>query len=178
MLKRPDDAQDVLHKTASAVGWSYNLQDQLAAIAFNNKHYQEALRIWCEILPNWKADELVRDPQPVYGARYAGIAANLGKWIDAAQFFGEAAKRAIAVSTRPWTIGLMCDQGYALWKAGQFEEATALFAKVVAALEELPNTPESFDEYAVQKLVGHTLASTTLSDMRCCTRWQRNPSTV
>ena len=58
MLKRPYAARDVVYETAEAMGWSDNLRDQLASIAFNNKDYGEALRIWREVLPQWKADEL------------------------------------------------------------------------------------------------------------------------
>ena len=39
-----------------------------------------------------------------------------------------------------------------------------MFSESVEALEKLPNKPESFAEYAVQKLVGHTLASLAVQD--------------
>ncbi|NQU61941.1 MAG: hypothetical protein HQ512_12490 [Rhodospirillales bacterium] len=165
MLDRREDAEKIVTETAKAIGSSLNLDEQLAVIAFNHKEYDKALGIWQRVLPNWKSDKTVHDTQPLFGMRCAAIAAaNLEKWDTAAELFGQTIKRAANFSMRPWKIGLLGDQGYALWKNGNRKRALVVFSEAVEALEKLPNKPESFSEYAVQKLVGHTLVSLASQD--------------
>ena len=165
MLDRREDAQRIVTATAQEVGSSPNLDDQLAVIAFNRKEYVAALESWQRVLPRWDADKLVYDLQPVFSTRCAAVAAaNLGKWDVAADLFGQAIQRSTTLGMRPWRVGLLGDRGCALWRSGDRKGAVAVFSESVEALEKLPNKPESFAEYAVQKLVGHTLASLAVQD--------------
>jgi len=165
MLDRREDAEQVVTETIKEVGSSLNLEEQLAVIAFNRKEYGKALDIWQRVLPRWKSDRTVHDMQPFFGTRCAAIAAAMiGKWDLAADLFRQAIKRAANLSNRPWTIGLLGDRSYALWKSGERKQAVRVFTECIEALEKLPNKPESFSEYAVQKLVGYTLASVTVKD--------------
>jgi hypothetical protein len=159
MLDRPEEARRVVAAIVQEAGASANLDDQLAVIAFNRKDYRAALEAWQRILPSWNADRLVYDLQPVFSLRCAAIAAaKLEKWDVAARLFAEANVRSADVGMRPWKVGLLGDRGYALWRSGDRRGAVAALTEAVEALEKLPNRPESFAEYAVQKLVGHTLA--------------------
>jgi tetratricopeptide (TPR) repeat protein len=160
MLERREDAKRVVTSIAQEVGPSLNLDDQVASIAFNHKEYDVALAMWKRILPNWDADKRVGDLQPIFSMRWAAIAAaHLGKWDVAAEMFGQAVERSPTLGMKPWRIGLRGDRGYALWRSGDRRGAAVEFSRVVEALETLPNRPESVAEYAVQKLVGHALAS-------------------
>ena len=159
MLDRPDEARRVVMATMEEAGASTNLADQLAVIAFNRREYDTALETWQRILPGWDADKLAYDLQPVFSTRCAAIAAaRLEKWDVAARLFGEAINRSADLGMRPWRVGLLGDKGYALWRSGDRRGAVAALREAVEDLEKLPNRPESFAEYAVQKLVGHTLA--------------------
>jgi len=165
MLDRRQDAECVVIETAKEIGSSLNLDEQLAIIAFNHTEYDKALAIWQRVLPKWASDNTVHDTQPLYSTRYAAIAAaNLGRWDTAAELFNDAIKRSQKFTMRSWMVGLLADRGYALWRNSDRKQAVAVFNKVVAALETLPNKPESFSEYAMQKLVGHTLASLAIPD--------------
>lgn len=159
MLGRRTDAEKAVTDVAREVGMSLNLEDQLAVIAFNHKDYASALSIWRRVLPHWRSDETFRDMQPVFALRYAAICASrLGLWRDAAAFYEQALARAKQFAKPGWNIGLLADCGYAHWRSGDTAAALPLFAEVVARLQTLPNVPDSFEEYAVQKLVGHTLS--------------------
>jgi tetratricopeptide (TPR) repeat protein len=159
ILERHDEARRVVTEMAREVGESPNLDDQLAIIEYNRKNYDAALQIWQRILPNWDSDERFHDMQPIFSTRCAAIAAaNLAKWDLAAELFGLAITRSAGFGMQAWSVGLLGDQGYALWRSAHFTEALAVFREAVAGLEKLPNKPESFAEYAVQKLVGFVLA--------------------
>jgi hypothetical protein len=166
MLDRPaEDARRVVMEVVEEVGPSPSLEDQIATIAFNRKEYDAALAIWERVLPGWDADSRVHDMQPVFSTRCAAIAAaNMSKWEVAATLFGAAIERAATLGMRPWSVGLKGDRGYALWRSGNRTEAVTSFREAVEALETLPNTPENFAEYAVQKLIGHTLATLAIPD--------------
>jgi tetratricopeptide (TPR) repeat protein len=165
MLDRREDAEQIVIETIKEVGSSLNLEEQLAVIAFNHKEYGKALDIWQHVLPRWKSDSTVHDMQPYFGTRCAAIAAAMiGNWDLAADLFRQAIKRAENFSNRPWKIGLLGDRSYALWKSGDRKQAVKVFAECVVALEKLPNKPESFSEYSVQKLVGCALASVAVGD--------------
>jgi hypothetical protein len=165
MLHRRDDAERVVTVTATEIGSSPNLDDQLASIAFNHREDGKALEIWQRILPKWKSDKALHDTQPLYAARHAAMAAaNLGDWKTAAKLFDQAIRRSKNFGMRPWLVGLQADHGYAIWKSGDRKRAVKIFGEVVAQLEKLPNKPESFAEYAVQKLVGHVLAALAMPD--------------
>jgi hypothetical protein len=160
MLGRREEAETLVVDVTAEIGTSLSLEDQLAGIAFNHQKNQEALEIWQRILPIWKADTRLRDAQPMFGARHAAVAAaRLGQWRMAAELFDQARKRAKHFSMTSWKVGLLADQGYALWRSGDLKAAAKVFRQVTGDLEELPNTPESFAEYAAQKLIGHTLSA-------------------
>jgi tetratricopeptide (TPR) repeat protein len=159
MLQQSAKAEEVVKATAQEVGWSPNLEDQLALIAFNRNEDAKALEMWQRILPEWRSERLVHDMQPLLSTRCAAIAAaHLQRWDVAADFFRQAIDSPAGVGLRPWRVGLEADRGYALWRSGSRKEAVAAFAEVVKTLETLPNRPESFAEYAVQKLAVHVLA--------------------
>jgi len=165
MLDRPVEARRVVMEALEEAGPSPSLEDQIAAIAFNRKEYDAALAIWERVLPGWDADRRLHDMQPVFSTRCAAIAAaHLGRWDVAAALFGRAVERSATLGMRPWSVGLKGDRGYALWRNGNRREAVSSFREAVEALEKLPNTPESFAEYAVQKLVGHVLATLAIPD--------------
>lgn len=160
MLDQREEAERIIIATAKEVGPSLNLDEQLAVIAFNHKEYAKALKIWQIVIPKWKSDKIFYDMQPVFGTRCAAIAAaHLGKWSISADIFRQAIKRANIFNMRPWKVGLLGDYGYALWRSGEHKKAVVVFSKAVEELEKLPNTPESFSEYAVRKLLGHTLSA-------------------
>jgi hypothetical protein len=160
MLHDSDKAAAVVSATAHEIGWSPNLEDQLALIAFNRHDDAAALAIWQRILPEWRSAHTVRDMQPILSARCAAIAAaHLDKWDLAADFFRRAVDELGASRLHAWKVGLQADLGYALWRCSRRHAAVVVFREVVEALEMLPNRPESFAEYAVQKLAGHVLAS-------------------
>jgi tetratricopeptide (TPR) repeat protein len=159
LLHRPDEARQVVITTIQEAGVSSGLEDQLATIAFNRKQYAAALEIWQRVLPGWDADTALHDLQPAFSTRCAAIsAAHLGKWDIAARLFREATDRSAGTGGQPWRVGLLGDLGYALWESGDRQAAATALSDAVAALSGMPNRPDSFAEYAVQKLVGHTLA--------------------
>lgn len=159
-LDRRNDAENAVNEIADEIGMSLNLEDQLAVIAFNRKDDSEALSIWERVLPQWNSDEQFHDMQPVFGLRCAGISASrLGRWREAACFYEQAMSRGSKFDKPGWNIGLRADRAYALWKDHDYPAAVRLFFDVAADLQTLPNMQESFAEYAVQKLVGHTLSA-------------------
>jgi tetratricopeptide (TPR) repeat protein len=165
MLSRRLDAEAVLKEIADEIGLSPNLEEQLAIIAFNHKEYATALQVWERVLPQWQSDTQFHDMQPVFGLRYAAMAAShLGDWERAAILYGQAAVRGKKFDNPGWNIGLPADRAYALWMNRDFTASLPIFADVVAKLQSLPNKPESFAEYAVQKLVGHTMSSLVFPD--------------
>ena len=95
-----DEAEKVIDEAISQVGTSLNLEEQRAVIALNHNEYKRALSIWARVLPQWHADELYHDLQPVYGSRGAAIsAAYLGMWDEAAKYFHECFVRASQFKT-------------------------------------------------------------------------------
>jgi hypothetical protein len=153
------DAERVVREIAAEVGLSFNLEDQIAIIAYNHKEYADALAIWERVLPQWKSDQQT-DMQPVFGLRSAAICASrLALWGQAASLYGQAELRGSKFGRRPWYIGLQADRGHALWMAQDYSAALEAFGSVVEELQTLPNKPESLSEFAVQKLVGHTLSA-------------------
>ncbi len=160
MLNRRTDAETVVGEIAAEVGMSLNLEDQLAIIAFNHQEYANALAVWGRILPQWRPDQQHFDMQPVIGLRTAAICASkLGHWNDAASFYEQVRLRGGKFKKPGWNIGSRADRAYALWKGHEYASALRVFEDVVTELQALPNKPESFAEFALQKLVGHTLAS-------------------
>lgn len=159
-LDRRRDAENAVKEIGDEIGMSLNMEDQLAVIAFNRKDYADALSIWQRVLPQWNSDEQFHDMQPVFGLRCAAISASrLGRWREAASFYEQAISRGSKFDKPGWKIGLRADRAYALWKDQDYPAAVRLFFDVAADLQTLPNKPESFAEYAVQKLVGHTLSA-------------------
>lgn len=159
-LDRRADAENAVKEIADEIGASLNLEEQLAVIAFNRKDYADALAIWERILSKWDSDERFHDMQPVFGLRCAAISASkLGRWRDAASWYEQAISRGSKFDKPGWQIGLRADRAYALWMDRNYPVAVRLFFDIAAELQTLPNKPESFAEYAVQKLVGHTLSA-------------------
>jgi tetratricopeptide (TPR) repeat protein len=158
-LDRREDAENAAKEIGEEIGMSLNLEDQLAVIAFNHKDYADALSIWERVLPEWNSDERFHDMQPVFGLRCAAICASkLGRWRDAGSFYEQGISRGSKFDKLGWKTGFRTDRAYALWMDGDYPAALRLFLDVAAELQALPNKPESFDEYAVQKLAGHTLS--------------------
>ncbi|WP_143195472.1 hypothetical protein [Archangium sp. Cb G35] len=151
------EAEKVVADVVEEAGSSFGLNDQLAIIAFNRGDYSRALEIWRNVIPAWVVDEFY-DVQPVFSARSAAIAAGcLGLWNEAGELFGQAAHRSERFKKNVLTLGLRADCAYMLWRAGQRMRALDVLSAVVEQLEVLPNTPESFKEYALHKFVGQVL---------------------
>lgn len=153
-LHQPDKAREEIEQTTEEYGATPNLSDQLALIDFNHERYESALTIWRQILPGWKVDDNF-DMQPVLSSRLAAIcAANLEYWAESAELFKSAWLRAKKFNQKTWSLGLLADRAFALWQAGQRIRSIHILVKVVKTLEDTPNNPDSFTEYALHKKVG------------------------
>ena len=159
------EAERVVTDTAQEIGWSLNLEEQLAVIASNRGEYAKALEIWERVLPKWRSDTKGEDPQPVFGTRNAAIAAGrLKKWNLSADYFAQALERATGFDLTCLEIGMLADRAYALWMGGQRKKAVVAFRESIDALEKLPKEPRRFSEIAVGKLIGHTIAFLALEE--------------
>lgn len=160
MLDRESDAVRVIEEIAHEVGGSFHLEEQLALIAFNRGEYKTALAAWQRILPPGHNDNMCQDIQTMLGLRYAAISASrLGEWREASNLYKEAIGRAKSFDEPCWRIGLRADYAYAVWKTGEYPLALDCLKEVVNELQTSSNSPDSFPEYAVQKLIGNMMRS-------------------
>jgi tetratricopeptide (TPR) repeat protein len=164
-LDRRKEAEKLIDAAIEEFGETNSLLDQRAIIYFNHKNYEKCLDIWRGILKRWDIDRAQKDLQPVFSSRCAAIAAaRLGYLDEAAELFLSALERSQQFGRAVLTIGLQADYGYSLWKAGQKTKGANVIVEAFEALSSLPDRPNSYDEFAVRKLVSHIVMYLGSSD--------------
>lgn len=122
-LEDPQAAIKTANAFGADLGWSPYLENEKASVLLNSDRPAEAVEIWQRLLANWQPrDEF--DLQIPYSCRLAAIAtAKLGAWEEAADWLRRA-RDATDEDQAPFRAGLLIDEGFALWKAG--DNVTAL----------------------------------------------------
>lgn len=157
----PAQAIAALDKVEALVGKSsVILDDERAKVFFHQERYEDALKIWERILPEWHPPTEYYDMMPMFACRNAGIsAAHIGDggWQKAAYFFKDGSKRSQKLKNQVFTIALIADTGFALWKASKYKESINLFVEVLQGLEQLPDPEKDLASFTLRKMVGYIL---------------------
>jgi len=157
-----EQAKVLLQEAVEGTTISAEILDRFATVYFNEGNLPRALNHWRKFLSEWQTDSVLTDPQPIFSRRFAGIAAaKLGQFKEAGQWFQEAAAKAEEFGWRAWRAGLLADLGFVRWETGDSTGSVDDFAEAVRICDDLPNTSDAFAEYAVHKLIGHTLTYIT-----------------
>jgi tetratricopeptide (TPR) repeat protein len=129
-----------------------------ATILFRQEHYEDALKIWGKILPEWLPPPEHADMTPIYASRKAGIsAAHIGDWKKAIHFFKDGSKRSQPLKNKIFQIAFLADAGFALWMAGEHKESIEVFNEVLSNLEQFPGLGKDLASFTLKKFVGHIL---------------------
>ena len=97
------------------------------------------------------------DLQIPYSCRLAAIAAaKLGAWDEAAEWLRRA-RDAADEDQAPFRAGLLMDEGFALWKAGDKVAAHDRLMHGCLAIDALPADADDQKAFLVRKWAGHTL---------------------
>jgi tetratricopeptide (TPR) repeat protein len=157
----PAQAIAALDKVEALVGKSsVILDDERAKVFFHQERYEDALKIWERILPEWHPPTEHYDMMPMFACRNAGISATHigdGDWQKAAYFFKDGSERSQKLKNQVFTIALIADTGFALWKASKYKESINLFVEVLQGLEQLPDPEKDLASFTLRKMVGHVL---------------------
>ena len=156
---------------AAEIGWSPGLENEKASVLLDSGSEVQALSIWRRLLPTWTArDEF--DLQITHSNRLAAIAAaRLDLWAEAADWL-KTAQATAGHDQGPYHAGLIVDEAYARWKAGNTAAALDRLVAGVSAIDAL--APDAIDRKAfmVRKRAGHVImymaraaAGHTLADL-------------
>lgn len=134
------------------------LEEAHATILFRQEHYEDALKIWDKILPEWLPPPEHADMTPIYATRKAGIsAAHIGDWKKTTHFFKDASKRSQPLKNKIFQIAFLADAGFALWMAGEHKESIEVFNEVLSNLEQFPGLGKDLASFTLKKFVGYIL---------------------
>ena len=140
---------------ALEVGDGPSLQDGRARILMHMGRDREALELWRTALPQWKEGN-----NEVYvgiGFREAAMAAGrLGLWEDARDLFSAGAKRLDEEGVKAFRVGMIVDEGFASWKAGDNRHALECFKNGLEELEAIHAEVDREPVYSLRKRIGHT----------------------
>ena len=157
-LKDADTAHKVLQDIVSKVGTLPVIEEGQAVVYLHQRHYQEALRIYERILPEWYQSSERFSVGPLEEYRRAAIcAAYLDDWKKAATFFEEAAKRTQQIENTERCIGSYADAGFAHFKAGNMFNCIKLLHLALQNFEMLPQDNTDVKYFTLKKRLEHTI---------------------
>jgi hypothetical protein len=156
-LKDPSEALRLADAMKAEVGTSPAQDDGRATILLPKGDNADALAIWRELLPHWAPrDEF--DIRQTFSNRLAAIAAaNLGQWAEAANWLRRARELAGNVARPTYEPGLLVDEGFARWKAGDNRGALECLGQGLTAIDRLPPDNVDAEIFSLRKRAGHTL---------------------
>ncbi len=153
-LKDTASASKTIQTGLERLGFSNPvLRCYLATIHFIDKNYEEANKIWTELIPEFTVTRHSSFVFPIGDAERC--ASYLGKWDLSFQFaqLGEAvARRGYEDKELPdltIAVGFLADSAYLLWKGNNRGEAVSFFAKALDQLESLPDPQTNTSAYAL-----------------------------
>jgi hypothetical protein len=156
-LHDPDDALRLADAMAAEIGWSPSQEDGRASILLRRGDPAGALAIWRRVIPEWGPRDKF-DNRQTFSCREAAIAAaQLEKWAEAADLLAAARERVQTGSDPIYEFGLLMDEGYARWMAGDNRTALARLAAGLSALEHLPSDDADERAFAIRRRAGHAL---------------------
>ncbi len=151
-LNHPDTAHEVLQDIKSKVGTLPITEEAQAVVYLNQKRYQEALRIYERILPEWNPPSEQSNIAPSEEYRRAAIcASNLDDWKKAANFLEVGAKKTQEIEDTDIYIGLYADAGFAYFKAGNMLDSIKLMTLALQKFEKLTQDNTDLKYYALKK---------------------------
>lgn len=155
-LKDPEAALKSADAFGADLGWSPHLENEKASVLLNSDRPAKAMEIWRRLLADWRPrDEF--DLQIPYSCRLAAIAAaKLGAWQESAAWLRRA-RDAIGEDEATFRAGLLMDEGFALWKAGDNVAALDRFTQGCLEIDALPADADDRKAFLVRKWAGHTL---------------------
>ena len=157
-LKDADTAHKVLQDIVSKVGTLPVIEEGQAVVYLHQRHYQEALRIYERILPEWYQSSERFSVGPLEEYRRAAIcAAYLDDWKKAATFFEEGAKRTQQIENTERCIGSYADAGFAHFKAGNMFNCIKLLHLALQNFEMLPQDNTDVKYFTLKKRLEHTI---------------------
>ena len=157
-LKDADTAHKVLQDIVSKVGTLPVIEEGQAVVYLHQRHYQEALRIYERILPEWYQSSERFSVGPLKEYRRAAIcAAYLDDWKKAATFFEEGAKRTQQIENTERCIGSYADAGFAHFKAGNMFNCIKLLHLALQNFEMLPQDNTDVKYFTLKKRLEHTI---------------------
>src|SRR5436190_24350726 len=75
----------------------------------------------------------------------------------ASEYFSSGVAKADAAGLVAIATGLLADNAFSEWQAGDFERSISLFADVLKRLDALPNSKDDIRSFRVRKVVGQML---------------------
>ncbi len=156
-LNDPAEALRLADAMSAEIGRSPSQDDGRASILLHKGDTADALAIWRDLLPRWTPrDEF--DLQQTFSHRLAAVAAaRLGEWTEAADWLRSARALADDVNQATYCAGLLVDEGFARWKAGDNRGALNCLIEGLAAIDRLPADDADESAYLLRKRAGHTI---------------------
>jgi hypothetical protein len=139
------------------IGRSPGQDDARASILLRRGDTADALTVWRELLPRWTPrDEF--DLQQTFSHRSAAVAAaRLGEWSEAADWLRGAKALADEVNQATYRAGLLVDEGFARWNAGDNRQTLDCLIEGLTAIDQLPTDEVDESAYLLRKRAGHTI---------------------
>jgi hypothetical protein len=134
------------------------LLDEHAQLLTSDGRHLEALKLWEQILPEWKVQQGSADATPAFARRKAAIAAaRAGMLEESSKYFQEGAEQAHAARELVLSAGMVADAAFVEWKRGRSNDAVSLFTDVLQRLDRMPNTKDELTSFKLRKLTGQML---------------------
>lgn len=157
-LKETARAIEVLSDARKNIGQSNLVDDAQAKIFSQTGRSQEALELWDTVFDRW-------EKEPRANAASLGIAmqnaahtaAAIGDWSRASGLLERAARATERAVNSRFHIGLLADAGYASYRDADYDRSLAIFDRVLAELESIPNSVDEIKDYYLHKVIGHVL---------------------
>lgn len=151
----PKGAKEELLKGIKQIGKHLELINYQAKIAFIDRDYKSAVKIWESILPNLSKQ---KNLSAAFSYRDLAVSfANLGDWTKAASNFKLASDCAKKHNQKMFGAQCLADYGFALWKLGEYADCVKVFADVIDTFPHLPNPKTNLTALGLLKMTSNSL---------------------
>lgn len=138
-LNNATKALETLQEAADQAGEDgLMLRYQRGTIFSRQNDYERAYAAWASTLDKWLVEDPTATLQALFAHSGAGTAlGKLSRWSESARTFQHGHELARKNGLKMEAIAFGADASYAFWRAGQREEAIALFALCLGEIEDL-----------------------------------------
>lgn len=126
-----------------------------AKIAFIDRDYITALKIWNRVLPDLAKHG---DLTAAFAYRDAAVAAaQTNDWVTAAKYFKSASSYTGKQNEKIFRTQCIADYGFALWKLKKYPECLDTFAEVIDLFDQLPDPRQNLRVLGLLKMTSNAL---------------------